>query len=628
MRRSIATVSVSGDLEEKLAAISAAKFDGIELYDPDLVASRLRPGEIASRCADLGLTIELFQPLRDLEGLDPDRFQSALGRLEAKLEVMEQLGAATALVCSNTSPGAIGDVDLSAEQLHLAGQRAAEHGIRLGFEALAWGTHVSRVSEAWEVIRRADHHALGLVVDTFHILARGDTAEVLQDVPGDQIAFLQIADAPHLRTDILQWSRHHRCFPGQGTFDLASVVGAVIEKGYRGPLSLEVFSDVIREAEPRATALDGMRSLIHLEEELRSRWAGQPDDQRPHVTLTDPPPAPRQATCGFLEIAVRSDGDMSGFLQGLGFVEGGTHRTKPVSWWRNGGANIVLNASSDLADRWTRSVDRPAVVGLAVAVPTVAEVSERADALLWPRLALRHDLAEAPRDATDTPAGVHLFLVEGDRWQDDFVPTPAQQPSAAVRIIDVDHLGYRIPFEVSDAEISFYRTLLGLPTGAISEFTEPRGWLRSRVVRSEDHPSAGALQIVLNVIETRTATRIPDRGLNQIAFIVADVFAAVRTARTSGIGMLEIPDNYYEDLRARSDLSPALIGRLREHNVLYDRDSEGELLHAYTRHVADAFYVELLERRDGYGGFGSVNTPVRLVAQARQTMDARPPTAQ
>ena len=77
MHKGIATVSVSGTLEDKLQAISAAKFDGIELFDNDLVASHLRPGDVAKRCADLGLSIDLFQPVRDVEGLTGDAFIAA-----------------------------------------------------------------------------------------------------------------------------------------------------------------------------------------------------------------------------------------------------------------------------------------------------------------------------------------------------------------------------------------------------------------------------------------------------------------------------------------------------------------------------------------------------------------------
>ena len=66
--------------------------------------------------------------------------------------------------------------------------------------------------------------------------------------------------------DVLQWSRHYRCFPGQGGFDVAGLLRHVLNTGYAGPLSLEVFNDVFSQADAGRTALDGLRSLLALEE--------------------------------------------------------------------------------------------------------------------------------------------------------------------------------------------------------------------------------------------------------------------------------------------------------------------------------------------------------------------------
>jgi 4-hydroxyphenylpyruvate dioxygenase len=153
--------------------------------------------------------------------------------------------------------------------------------------------------------------------------------------------------------------------------------------------------------------------------------------------------------------------------------------------------------------------------------------------------------------------------------------------------------------------------------------------VRSRVVRAPDASPGRDLQVVLNVAEGREQTRW--HGLNQVAFGVPDVCSAVAAARRAGVGMLRVPANYYPDLAARFPLDGDLLALLREHDVFYDRTCSadgrivGELLHAYTRTVAGRFYVELVERRGGYAGFGAANTGVRLVAQAAQPEDARPP---
>jgi 4-hydroxyphenylpyruvate dioxygenase len=92
--------------------------------------------------------------------------------------------------------------------------------------------------------------------------------------------------------------------------------------------------------------------------------------------------------------------------------------------------------------------------------------------------------------------------------------------------------------------------------------------------------------------------------------------ASVRRLRSNGVAMLPIPANYYVDLEARTDLSPERIEVLQKNHILYDRDESGEFLQAYTANVGGLFFFEIVERR-GYKGFGAVNAPIRLAAQAR-----------
>jgi Xylose isomerase-like TIM barrel len=142
MKRSIATVSLSGTLEDKLRAIAAAGFDGVEIFENDLVNSGASPRQIHELAQDVGLTIELFQPFRDLEGVPDDLFRRNLDRLQRKFDVMAELNAPMLLVCSNVSSNALAEPDRAAEQLHATAELAANRNIRLAYEALAWGRHV------------------------------------------------------------------------------------------------------------------------------------------------------------------------------------------------------------------------------------------------------------------------------------------------------------------------------------------------------------------------------------------------------------------------------------------------------------------------------------------------------
>src|SRR6185369_12785939 len=151
-----------------------------------------------------------LQPFRDFEGMpEPQRVRN-FARAERKFDLMQELGTDLLMVCSNVSPESLGGIDRAAADLRALGERAAKRGLRIGFEALAWGRHINDYRDAWEAVRRADHPAVGLVLDTFHILARKTDLAALGAIPRDRTFLVQIADAPLVQMDYLSWSRHYR----------------------------------------------------------------------------------------------------------------------------------------------------------------------------------------------------------------------------------------------------------------------------------------------------------------------------------------------------------------------------------------------------------------------------------
>jgi len=272
--RSIATVSLPGtSVAGRLEAAARAGFGGVEMCDSDLTAGcasraqvRLRAGEMRLLAASLGLQIVLYQPFRDFEAVPDDVLEDNLRRAGRAFEVMGDLGAGTMLVCSSVSPAAIDDDERAAGQLHRLAELARSYGVSVAYEALSWGRWVRDYRHAWRLVAAADHPALGLCLDSFHLFALGDDPSGIRDIPGGKVAFVQLADAPALDLDPMTWSRHHRCLPGDGAFDLARFAAAVRATGTTCPWSLEIFSDdLAAQADPYRVAADGMRSLRRLE---------------------------------------------------------------------------------------------------------------------------------------------------------------------------------------------------------------------------------------------------------------------------------------------------------------------------------------------------------------------------
>ena len=629
MRRSIATVSLSGTLQEKLIAAAAARFDAVELFENDLLFFDGTARDVRQMAEQLGLKIALFQPFRDFEAVPDDVFRRNLDRAERKFELMGELDAKMMLVCSSVSPLSVDDDDLAAAQLQKLAERAAAHGVRIGYEALAWGAHVRTYGHVWRIVQKAAHSHLGVILDSFHTLALGDDPAGIAQIPGEKIFFVQLADAPRLNMDVLSWSRHFRCFPGQGDFDVATFTAQAIAAGYAGPLSLEIFNDEFRAAAPSGTARDGMRSLLYLEEQVRGlqALAPPPEGGRPahtRVDLLDPPPAPELSGVAFLEFAANPAAreELARWLEGLGFSRVGRHRNKDVTLYRQGEVTIALNAEDEAFAHSYYLLHGVSVcaVGLRAADPD--GLLSRAEVFGCQRFEERVGPDEAPMPGIRSPDGSLIYVVDdGFDAAADFIRD--RTPGAAAgdgSVVRVDHVGQALPGDHFDTWLLYYRAVFGLRPEESWVLPDPYGLVKSRALINESRSVRFPLSFSESsrTVVARSLTTFSGAGVNQVAFATDDIFQAVVRMRKRGVKLLPIPENYYDDLSARLGLDDAFVDRLRAHDVLYDRDPKGgEFFHAYTQTFHDRFFFEIVQRQGGYDQYGAVNAPVRMAAQAR-----------
>ena len=610
MRTSIATVCLSGTLDQKLLAAHEAGFDGVEIFEPDLIASPWSPERIRARAGALGLSLDLYQPFRDFEGVGPELLDENLRRAAAKFGLMNRLGIETMLLCSNVGTARSGDEQLAATQLRLLGDVAERFGVRVAYEALAWGRFVDSYETAARIVRLADHPRIGLCLDSFHILSKGHSPEAIETIPAEKIFFVQMADAPLLSMDVLSWSRHHRVFPGEGGFDLGAFMAHLVRTGYDGPVSLEIFNDTFRQADPLETAIDARRSLRWLEHETAVALGPTAGGSAARMPATTLPPVRPPADVNYVELRTTELPELRRLLGQLGFRSHGGHRTKSVELWSQGAARVVLGASD--TDR-----PSPTVAGIGFSVDDPAMALRRATELFAPEIPRPQDVGEVPLVGVRAPDGSEVFFgaAEGSvpRWVGEF--GPARDDDSHL-IEGVDHVNLAQPWQHFDAAVLFFHSVLDLGTDPTVEVAAPVGLVRSQVLRSSD----GVVRIALNLVPSGAGD---DSILPQhLAFASRDVLALARAARERGFRPLDIPANYYDDIDARYQLEPGLLDELRELNVMYDRDPSGEFLHFYTQPVGTVF-LEVVERRGGYAGYGALNAPVRLAAQYQHRRSGR-----
>ena len=236
-----------------------------------------------------------------------------------------------------------------------------------------------------------------------------------------------------------------------------------------------------------------MRSLVFLEDELSSvvRHSGAGHRRRPRGR-----PHRHRVPRGRLPAG---DAAVRDLLDALGFAGAGRHRSKPVAWWRNGEAHLVVNEEGSGAPRAT---------ALGVSRRPVAAVAARAGALLWPEVDTSRGAGEAMLPGLTSPSGLHVFVSDTaghpDHWQGDFEPTGA---AGAGDLAGLDHVVISVSALQLNEEMAFFRTVFGFEPEPPQEFMEPHGRLRSIALR----PPAGDVRIVLNVTEASPSAPQPAR---------------------------------------------------------------------------------------------------------------------
>jgi sugar phosphate isomerase/epimerase len=271
------TISLAGPLETKLAAIRDAGFTQVMLSARDLVS---HPEGVTAACRAVrasGLRVTGFQVLRDFEALTGRLHEYKIDVAKSMLDMCAEVESRVLLVCSSTLSHAAADREQIARDLRKLAMLAVPCGIRIAYEALSWGRHISDLRTAWDVVRRAEAPNLGIGFDSFHALATKLSLADLDAVDAQRIFLVQLGDflwrEVRSSEERIETARHFRVFPGEGvhTAEIADMVRHLVANGYRGDFSFEVFNDDYVQLRPSFVAARARRAAEWLGEEILQR---------------------------------------------------------------------------------------------------------------------------------------------------------------------------------------------------------------------------------------------------------------------------------------------------------------------------------------------------------------------
>ncbi|MDB3914736.1 sugar phosphate isomerase/epimerase and 4-hydroxyphenylpyruvate domain-containing protein [Alphaproteobacteria bacterium] len=605
MKTSIATVSINGTLKEKIHAIAKAGFDGVEIFENDFLTNNLSPKEVKKLVKDHGLEITLFQPFRDFEGM-PDRHRKrAFDRAKKKFEIMEELDTNLILICSNTSNISLGGIDRAANDFYELGEIAKERSIKVGYEALAWGKYINDHRDAWEIVRRANHENVGIILDSFHTLSKKIDLNSISSIPAEKIFIVQLADAPSHNMDLLYWSRHFRNMPGQGDLPISDFMNALDRTGYDGYLSLEIFNDSYRSGPREQIAKDGKKSLVSLTTK----------NNLDKVLINN---------IEFIEFTVEEKNitELEIIFESMGFKKIGKHKTKLIKLFMFDEVKIIINyENSPLVKEGRKQGPYPYAYGIKV---------EDLNVLLNKTKLLDIEVIKKDKGknnlSMDVIKNIDGLIYVMDKqteniWEEDFGSNRILKTDRFN--LKIDHIAQTLHYDEMSSALLSYTTLFNCQKSSIVDIIDPSGITKSQIIENENKTFRMTMNATNNnkTVAGRFLESKKGPGIQHIAISTSNIIKLVKDLMSRGQKFLEISNNYYDDIEARFGLDFNFCNELKDLNILYDEDDNGSFLQIYTHVFNDQFFFEFVQRINGYKGYGANNALFRIAAQNNQAQN-------
>ena len=319
----------------------------------------------------------------------------------------------------------------------------------------------------------------------------------------------------------------------------------------------------------------------------------------------------------FVEFAAPADrgASMAQYLRNLGFTAVAKHKSRPITLFRQGTINFLLNESADSFASDFAAQHGPSACGFAI------RFKKPSQAVLDHVLAHGGERQDHRADtrAVDAPVikGIGdcmLYLIDDarDDLYADYVPLPGiDQHPKGFGLTFIDHLTHNLFVGNMQKWSDYYEKLFnfreiryfdikGAKTGLLSKaMTAPDGVVRIPLNESSDEKS----QINEYLREYK------GEGIQHIALFTDNIYDTVEAMRARGVEFLDTPDTYFDVIDHRVPGHGEDVPRLARNKILIDADPETKqrkLLQIFTQNAFGPIFFEIIQRK-GNEGFGEGN---------------------
>lgn len=179
---------------------------------------------------------------------NPNR-AAALDNFKKRCEMFTALGLTRIYAPTTTTQQfTLDDYKAGAANMREVGEIAKQFGMTAMAEAVRASTFISTLPTLLRMTREAAHPNMAPLLDFYHFWSGNSKLEDLDLIRPREIGHVHFQDVPDMPRELLDNTT--RIIPGDGIAPLDRILQKLAEKGYAGPLSVELFLPRFQQGDP------------------------------------------------------------------------------------------------------------------------------------------------------------------------------------------------------------------------------------------------------------------------------------------------------------------------------------------------------------------------------------------
>lgn len=315
----------------------------------------------------------------------------------------------------------------------------------------------------------------------------------------------------------------------------------------------------------------------------------------------------------FIEFAAPEPALLHDLFKNLGFTAVARHKSSPITLYRQGEINFLVNETSDSFASDFADAHGPCCTGFALRVADAQKAYESTRSNGAKEIDNKPDTL-----AIDTPCisgigGSVLYLTSGIEDLEkhfDFDPGVDRNPKG-VGLTFIDHLTHNVYNGNMGDWAEFYEKLFGFFEVKYFDIKGQQTGLRSKAMTAPN----GNISIPINESEDPRSQineyldEYKGEGVQHIALYTENIYESVEALHKTGIKFLNTPDTYFDVIDERIPNHGEDVERMRRNKILIDadrNDPDKQLLQIFTQTNIGPIFFEIIQRK-GNEGFGEGN---------------------